>query len=111
MLSLDYKVPSYVSQSARDLLKRLLTNSPDKRSTVDEVMHHPWYIEGLPPSALNMNQVYLRNTADTNAQSVEEAARIVEEAMKHPDDLRTTTTPEDSTDDLIAQALEEEYDD
>lgn len=108
VMQLDFNVPSHLSANGRDLLTRLLTNSPDRRATIQEVMHHPWYMEGLPLSALKMNDVYLKNTSDANSQSLEECGRIVEKAMKHPDDLTTTTTPEDPTEELIAAALEEE---
>ena len=107
-MQLDFNLPNHLSKNGRDLLARLLTNSPDRRASIQEVMHHPWYLQGLPLSALEMNKVYLTTRPDNNSQSLEECGRIVEKAMRHPDDLRATTTPEDSTEDLIQQALAEE---
>ena len=106
MLSLNFEVPDHVSQSGCDLLKRLLTDSPEKRASISEVMHHPWYMEGLPASALNMNDIYIRSSNDNSVQPVEEAMRIIEMAMTHPSE--TATPPRGQTDDLIDEALEEE---
>lgn len=110
VMHLDYKLPSHLSKHGRDLLSRLLTNHPEKRATIHEVMHHPWYMEGLPLEALKMNDVYIQNTSNGCSQSLEETGRIVELAMRHPDDVRAVTTPEDPTEDFIERALEEEND-
>lgn len=110
-MTLDFKVPSYVSKDGRDLLRKLLTNNPGKRATIQEVMEHPWYMEGLPPSALKMNDVYLKNKADASIQPIQEAVKIVEQAMKHPGDSLRKDPISEVTDDLIAVALEEEAND
>ena len=108
MLSLNFEVPDHVSQAGCDLLKRLLTDSPQKRASISEVMHHPWYMEGLPASALNMNDIYIRSSNDNSVQPVEDAMRIVEMAMKHPSEV---APPRAVTDDLIERAFEEEEED
>ena len=110
VLTLDYKVPNYVSEAGRDLLKGLLTNRPEERLTVSKVMHHPWYMEGLPPSALNMNDIYLKNKSEASSQSIKEAARIVDIATRCPMPGIAEPVPSETEDDMIDKViLEEEH--
>jgi serine/threonine protein kinase len=39
----DYQLPSFVSSGPSDLVKKLLTTDPSKRSTARQVRCHPWY--------------------------------------------------------------------
>lgn len=39
----EFSIPSHVSDSGRDLLKRILTTNPDRRYSIDEIRNHPWY--------------------------------------------------------------------
>ena len=56
----NYNFPETVpiSDSARDLVQRILNNDPSRRPSVDEILAHPWiHNEGtipklLPPSTL-----------------------------------------------------------
>eukprot|EP00210_Caulerpa_lentillifera_P003141 g3001.t1 len=103
IMSLDYKLPQEVSEDGQDLLKRLLTKKPEERATIEEVMHHPWYSVGLPPKALQMNDVYLKSQSDKGMQAEADAIRIVEAAM------RKSNEPDPAnTEGLIDKALEEE---
>lgn len=43
ILACDYKIPSSVSSTLKDLMKKILNTSPDKRITVAEVRNHDWY--------------------------------------------------------------------
>ena len=36
------RVWQYVSEEARDLVRRLLELEPSRRFTIDEVLAHPW---------------------------------------------------------------------
>lgn len=52
------KYPKFLSDSAVDLLQRLLKKDPSKRlgfKSVDEIKNHPWFIEG------NLNWDLLHN--------------------------------------------------
>eukprot|EP00210_Caulerpa_lentillifera_P004256 g4060.t1 len=103
ILSLDYQLPSDLSPEGLDLLKRLLTKSPEDRATIEEVMHHSWYSVGLPPQALKMNDVYLKSQSTKGIQSEEDAIRIVEAAMRKYEEEPVTIS-----EGLIDAALEEE---
>lgn len=106
-MNLDYQVPAHVSPEARSLLSSLLTNRVEKRATISQVMHHPWYMKGLPLSALNYNDNYLRQDSDAEGkQSIEETVRIVEKAMVHP--ASTVPLSAQNEDDYIDKAFEEE---
>lgn len=39
----EYSVPSFVSNAACDLLKRVLCTDPDARYTIKEIKEHPWF--------------------------------------------------------------------
>jgi len=78
----QYKCPDYISKEACDLLDRMLTVDPDKRSTLAEIRNHPWMlmeytelaetIESGPPVTAEM-------IAEARAQSIavgDEAANI-----------------------------------
>lgn len=38
-----YKMPKFLSPSAQDLVRSLLTTDPSKRFTIDDIRRHPWY--------------------------------------------------------------------
>ena len=49
-----FAVPSFVSESCKDLIKRILSNDVNKRITIQEIREHPWFgkveiyrVEGL----------------------------------------------------------------
>ena len=56
----NYTFPESVniSEPAKDLIQKILTNDPARRPTVDEILTHPWIDNGgripkfLPPSTL-----------------------------------------------------------
>ena len=39
----DYKIPSFVSEKAKDLMKKILTTDPNKRVTIQQIKNHPWF--------------------------------------------------------------------
>eukprot|EP01031_Cornospumella_fuschlensis_P041079 gene41079-50113_t len=43
-----YSLPSHLSQSARELILRMLVVDPMKRITIQEVRQHVWYLHKLP---------------------------------------------------------------
>lgn len=63
---MEYTIPSFVSPPCADLIRRLLNPDPSKRISIKEIMKHPWHKIGLPPSAAEMNDVYL--TVEPNSQ-------------------------------------------
>ena len=72
----NYSFPDTVviSDSARDIITRILNNDPARRPTVDEILSHPWIQnEGsipklLPPSTLACppSQTYIRQFQNPN---------------------------------------------
>ncbi|XP_051160142.1 aurora kinase C [Leptopilina boulardi] len=40
-----YNCPSYVSEGAQDLIKKLLVVDPDRRLSLDGILNHPWIVE------------------------------------------------------------------
>lgn len=43
ILACDYKIPTSVSGSLKELMKKILNTSPEKRITVAELRAHEWY--------------------------------------------------------------------
>lgn len=41
----QFTVPDYVSDEAKDLMKRLLVVNPEKRLELNEVLKHPWILK------------------------------------------------------------------
>lgn len=43
-----YAVPTWMSQGARDLIKKMLAVNPVQRATIDEIRQDPWFKTDLP---------------------------------------------------------------
>lgn len=62
-----YSLPSHLSQSARELILRMLVVDPIKRITIAEVREHPWYKHKLPayltlpPEMIEHQERYIDN--------------------------------------------------
>lgn len=60
-----YSLPSHLSQSARDLILRMLVVDPMKRISIAEVRQHPWYLHklpaylALPPEMIELQERYV----------------------------------------------------
>ncbi len=39
----DYKIPSFVSDKVKDLIKRILNTDPSKRFTIQQIKNHSWF--------------------------------------------------------------------
>jgi 5'-AMP-activated protein kinase catalytic alpha subunit len=39
----EYSIPSFISNPATDLIKRILNTDPEKRLTIDQIKAHPWF--------------------------------------------------------------------
>ena len=44
IISGKFKLPSFVSQSASDLITRILVTNPKERLTLSQIMKHPWFL-------------------------------------------------------------------
>eukprot|EP01132_Coremiostelium_polycephalum_P006091 gene6091-7589_t len=42
ILAADYTLPNYLTQECKSLISRMLVVDPDKRATLEEIIHHPW---------------------------------------------------------------------
>ena len=55
----DYAVPAHLSPTCKDLLHHMLKPDPKHRLSVEEVMQHAWYKEGLSPGVDGYNQTVI----------------------------------------------------
>jgi serine/threonine-protein kinase SRK2 len=62
IVAAQYVMPSDVAVSAdcADLLTRLLVADPGARLPMEAIKRHPWFLQELPPGALDMNEYYLK---------------------------------------------------
>eukprot|EP00879_Flechtneria_rotunda_P001823 GHRR01001989.1.p1 GENE.GHRR01001989.1~~GHRR01001989.1.p1 ORF type:complete len:204 (+),score=48.63 GHRR01001989.1:1616-2227(+) len=70
-----YHMPAHLSPALQDLLRRMLLPDPQARTTMAEIMWHPWFMEGLPVEAAAMNDNYLR--LPRNCQQSEEEIKAI----------------------------------
>jgi serine/threonine-protein kinase SRK2 len=58
LVACDYTLPndSAVSVDCRRIIQSLLVADPVKRMSTHEVMNDPWFIDGIPSGALQMNE-------------------------------------------------------
>ncbi|PNW86177.1 hypothetical protein CHLRE_02g075900v5 [Chlamydomonas reinhardtii] len=85
----EWNVPASVpvAPECLDLLRGILSPDPNTRFTLAQIMSHPWFSVGLPPAALTMNTVLVRQqTAQPPPyeQSVEDVNTVLEEATQRP---------------------------
>lgn len=52
-----------VSADCLDILTRVLVAQPGERMSMDEIKTHRWFLKGLPPGALEMNDFLLQGLA------------------------------------------------
>ncbi len=74
-----------VAPECMDLLRGILNSDPNARLSLQQIMSHPWFSVGLPPAALTMNTVLVRQqTAQPPPyeQTVEEVNEVLEEATR-----------------------------
>jgi 5'-AMP-activated protein kinase, catalytic alpha subunit len=48
ILSGEFKIPSFVSKDAADLLQKILNTDPEKRYKIEDIRAHPWYQKYQP---------------------------------------------------------------
>ncbi|KXZ50289.1 hypothetical protein GPECTOR_17g928 [Gonium pectorale] len=74
-----------VTPECMDLLRGILCADPAQRLSLSAIMSHPWFSVGLPPAALTMNTVLVRQqtvTPPPYEQSVEEVNAVLAEANR-----------------------------
>ena len=52
-----------VSGDCLDMLTRVLVAAPAKRMSMEQIKAHRWFLKGLPPGALEMNDFLLQGLA------------------------------------------------
>ncbi|KAK9918091.1 hypothetical protein WJX75_001144 [Coccomyxa subellipsoidea] len=84
IVTADYKLlPEVeVSMDCLDILTRVLVASPGDRMSMDEIKTHAWFLKGLPPGALEMNDFLLQGLANQEEYHTKIDA-IVDQAQ-HP---------------------------
>lgn len=61
-----------MSADCLDILTRVLVASPAERMSMEQIKTHHWFLKGLPPGALEMNDFLLQGLANQEEVSVSE---------------------------------------
>ena len=65
-----------VSKDCLDILTHMLVAVPQDRLSMDAIKTHPWFLAGLPPGALDMNEFLLRGMEPFNLSMVRDRAHL-----------------------------------
>lgn len=78
----DYPVPADipVSPNCLGLLKGILVPDPKARMSMTDIKQHPWFLQGLPPGSLQMNDYLMQGTLPV-AKYEAQIDAIVEQAQ------------------------------
>ncbi|KAG0469662.1 hypothetical protein HPP92_015751 [Vanilla planifolia] len=84
ILGVQYSIPDYVriSSDCRHLLSRIFVASPEKRTTIEEIKNHPWFLQNLPIELTDSCQSNSQVDANHPWQNVEDVISIIREARK-----------------------------
>ena len=66
----DFSIPSFVSKTGRDLIKKILNTDPDSRYTAIDIKNHPWY-QQYKPMCENQGLIIGENVIPIEAKIVE----------------------------------------
>ena len=47
ILNCNYSIPSFIGDSARDLIRKILNTDPNERYTLMQIRSHPWYVTNI----------------------------------------------------------------
>lgn len=72
-----------ISEGCRDLLSKIL-KTPENRISLQGIMRHPWFMEGLPPNFENYNQMAAAQAPQDQSLADESVERMVESAQTLP---------------------------
>lgn len=56
ILACNYKIPSFVSAAAKDLIQSLLQKTPNKRISLKDIRDHEWFNRSVPQPAYGLNK-------------------------------------------------------
>lgn len=73
----SYAVPNHVSESAKDLIAKILVVDPVKRATIADVRNHPWFQVDLPDYLISLAPSISESDKDKiNKEVLEEALTV-----------------------------------
>jgi serine/threonine-protein kinase SRK2 len=72
-VNLDYPALENVSSDASDLIKHMLDPDPSSRFGVEDVLHHPWFQNGLRFDVKKYNERVIRHLKEGGQDGLQEA--------------------------------------
>lgn len=78
----EYHIPSDVeiAPEFEELLRGMLEPDWQRRMTVKDILHHPWFAEGLPPGVVDMNARLPDGPSPSHGQPVLEVKQTLKDA-------------------------------
>ncbi|KAI8054402.1 kinase-like domain-containing protein [Syncephalis plumigaleata] len=86
-----YSIPSFVSSSAQDLLKRMLVVDPLQRITIEEIWQHEWFARDLP-EYLSLTESLCRSDSEHTEVDEEVLDELQEKLGISACEMRTALT-------------------
>jgi 5'-AMP-activated protein kinase catalytic alpha subunit len=83
----QYSVPGFVSDDAKDLIRRMLTVDPTKRISIAEIRKHPWFVRDLPAEldkSIPETKQELEECADGTNSVLEKTVKSLERLSLSP---------------------------
>ena len=119
IIAVDYHFPSraphgVVSETCKDLMRRIFVADPQQRITIPEIQAHPWYQQDLPPGLTGFNDICLaqqgQSGAPLSAQSEEQIRATVQEAnVVRFSNSDQPVLHDDQDTDYIDDVMDQEY--
>ena len=96
---MDYEVPENLSESLKDLLKKIFVSKPNDRITIQEIRSHEWFQEART-QATTVEDIQRRMAKSTCPITVAQIEKIIEIAA-HPMSVANSKSIDDIADALI----------
>ncbi|KAK9795493.1 hypothetical protein WJX73_006956 [Symbiochloris irregularis] len=83
IVAAQYTLPANVAVSpdCLDMLTKVLVAEPAQRMGMEDIKCHPWFLEGLPPGALDMNEFLLKGM-EPQASCQRKVELVVDQAQR-----------------------------
>ncbi|KAI8878199.1 Pkinase-domain-containing protein [Backusella circina FSU 941] len=77
-----YKMPSHISDGARDLIEKILVVNPKQRLTMWQIQQHPWFKEDPPPNPTTLPNPPTESEIGRPVGSIEDIDDRILETLK-----------------------------
>eukprot|EP01025_Chloroclados_australasicus_P068757 TRINITY_DN9580_c0_g2_i1.p1 TRINITY_DN9580_c0_g2~~TRINITY_DN9580_c0_g2_i1.p1 ORF type:complete len:385 (+),score=58.54 TRINITY_DN9580_c0_g2_i1:84-1157(+) len=104
IIGVDYKIPPEIPLTPQcvDLLSKMLVADPDRRYSLQQIMHHEWFQTDLPQGAEEFNDYMQRQPLPKLPHTDEEIMEMLADARR---EAGSTGVEQSFSDELVDKAL------